>query len=84
MQYATGRLPPTDIKTEKFAALRHGRIRQHARSVFHWNTALKGLAEHASKQPELLAELTELLALSGFPEGVGERESANAKREIKP
>lgn len=68
--HAKGKRPPTDLKTERFTQMRMARTRQHARSIFHWNTALKGLAEQASKQPALLHELKELLAIAGFPEEV--------------
>ena len=80
---ATGKTPATTIATERFAALRLSRSRQHARSLFHWNSALKGLAGLVSTQaalppqpgspgvPGALAnELGELLASAGFPAGV--------------
>ena len=63
---ATGKKPPIELETEKFADLRLTRTRQHARSVFHWNKALRGLAAQVVRQPELKREFEELLTLAGF------------------
>ena len=70
VEQATGKKPPKDIKTDKFAKLRMIRTRKHARSVFKWNTALRGLAEQATKDSSLLPELKELLTIAGYPDGV--------------
>jgi len=66
---ATGKAPPMDQDTQKFADLRLTRTRAHARSIFHWNTALYGFAEQVVRQPQLLQEYVELLALAGYGEG---------------
>ena len=52
VEQAMGTRPALDSPglAEKFAGLRLTRTRQHARSVFRWNTALRGLQEQAMAQ----------------------------------
>ena len=70
VKQATGKTPPKDINTDKFAKLRMIRTRKHARSVFKWNTALRGLEDQVKKDISLLPELMELLEIAGYPDGV--------------
>ena len=69
---ATGKKPALDSpdQAQRFAALRLARARQAARAIFHWNTALNGLAEEAAAQPALRPEYEELLHTAGFPSGL--------------
>ena len=72
VEQATGKTPcleDPEIR-ERFASLRAARARQHSRSVYHWNAALRGLAQQAAIQPLLRFELKELRAKAGFSNGV--------------
>ena len=66
MERATGKRASLEVAGEKFALLRSARARQHAVSIYHWNAALRGLAEQAETRPLLRFELQSLLAKAGF------------------
>lgn len=73
---ATG-IPPIlnpeggDGAWERLAELRDSRAMEHARSLFLWNAALRGLPERAVKNPSLRGDLKSLLESAGFPGGEG-------------
>ena len=50
----------------RVAGLRAARARQHARSVYHWNAALRGLEAECASKPALRAELEDLKIRAGF------------------
>ena len=68
VEYATGRTPPLGDEgmNARLADLRAARSREYARTVFHWNTALRGLAEQVTRRPALRSELDQLLGACGF------------------
>uniref|UniRef100_A0A0G4FK07 Flavoprotein pyridine nucleotide cytochrome reductase-like FAD-binding domain-containing protein n=1 Tax=Chromera velia CCMP2878 TaxID=1169474 RepID=A0A0G4FK07_9ALVE len=72
---ATGKKPALEEApqeaTERLACLRNLRAREHNRSVFRWNAALRGMEQEVRRMPGLIPDFLELLDLAGFSEGVG-------------
>ena len=79
VERATGSRPRLDDPAvgERFARLRAHRAREHAREVFHWNAALRGLDE----QPELAPQLAELTRNAGYKDGVVRSEMPKAIKD---
>jgi len=67
LEDATGKRPSYDnVDENKLKRLRRMRTRKHAKSIYRWNTALKGLREDVEDFPSLYNDYVELLNLSGF------------------
>ena len=66
VERATGVAPDLGATNWRLEGLRAERARSHAKSVYHWNAALRGLKAPAFSDPEL----RQLRADAGYPDGI--------------